>query len=223
MTYKTWTSLGKLAGSPLEMPFVAFGRCSYPFSQSDLALLTEAEVSRGLKLTGSNQLTYFASHVALWQLLALMTGTFPEKPQITVSQEGKPMLQSHGLHFNMSRTDQSFLIGLAPVEIGVDVEETHVENMDLVMEHAFSHSEQGYCRQTDDPKAFTKVWTLKEAYVKALGTGLPDNLKNLNVIGPGNVIEQSGLHSVSIQCPNQSVGSVVSRQGLENLICYSLA
>jgi 4'-phosphopantetheinyl transferase len=50
-----------------------------------------------------------------------------------------------------------------------------------VVSRWFSPQEQAWLLAADDAKAFLKVWTLKEAWLKATGRGIANNLKTLDI------------------------------------------
>lgn len=50
-----------------------------------------------------------------------------------------------------------------------------------VVSRWFSPQEQAWLLAADDPDAFLKVWTLKEAWLKATGRGIANNLKTLAI------------------------------------------
>ncbi|KAL2533526.1 4'-phosphopantetheinyl transferase superfamily [Abeliophyllum distichum] len=100
---------------------------------------------------------------------------------------GKPELEwqfsDHGLspslHFNISHTSSLVTCGVTiNSQIGIDVEEkdrTLKHNILSFARRYFSKDEVQYLAAILDPEVqrqeFVKLWTLKEAYVKALGRG----------------------------------------------------
>lgn len=98
------------------------------------------------------------------------------KPYVTSSQAGSPPIR-----FNLSHTRG--LVACAVVrgpEIGIDVERiARVAKPADIANRFFASSEIARlvaCSATDYPTMFTELWTLKEAYLKALGTGLTTSL-----------------------------------------------
>ena len=81
------------------------------------------------------------------------------------------------ISFNVSHGGKHGLIAVAPKgRLGVDVEErTHRRDFDRLIEAAFGPSEQVDLkreRASGGFHLFYKLWTVKEALIKALGTGL---------------------------------------------------
>ncbi|XP_073004620.1 uncharacterized protein [Typha latifolia] len=83
------------------------------------------------------------------------------------------------LQFNVSHTSSLIACGITlDVRIGIDVEEKQRKTINSTLSLArryFSHSEVEYLGSFSDSdtqqREFIKLWTLKEAYVKALGRG----------------------------------------------------
>ncbi|XBI08416.1 hypothetical protein VPH35_136152 [Triticum aestivum] len=83
------------------------------------------------------------------------------------------------LHFNISHTTSLIACGMAMDDIGIDIEEKKRKTTKSILSLArrfFTPSEVDYLAEISDlyaqEKEFFKLWTLKEAYVKALGLGL---------------------------------------------------
>ncbi|XP_057960677.1 uncharacterized protein LOC131152804 isoform X3 [Malania oleifera] len=83
------------------------------------------------------------------------------------------------LHFNISHSSSLIACGVTMnVPIGIDVEEKSRKTKNNVLSFAqryFSPREMEFLASISDPEVqrqeFIKLWTLKEAYVKALGRG----------------------------------------------------
>ena len=94
-----------------------------------------------------------------------------EKPFALVNGSPAP------ISFNLSHGGSNGLIALADEgRIGVDVEErTHRRDFDRLIEAAFGVNEQCALRNARGDgmiHLFFRLWTIKEALIKALGTGL---------------------------------------------------
>lgn len=98
---------------------------------------------------------------------------------------GKPYLKTpENLFFNISHSGNLAAIGFSDKEIGVDVELKKETDMLSVMKY-FCESEQEYLlsyNEEDRQDIFFSMWTLKESYLKALGTGLSKNLDSFSVV-----------------------------------------
>jgi 4'-phosphopantetheinyl transferase len=95
-------------------------------------------------------------------------------------------LSAPDIRFNLSHTRGMALIGVAMGrELGVDVEfQRPMEDLDAMARSVMSHEELGLWQEilkTDRERAFYRVWTRKEAYLKAIGLGLYRSLQEITV------------------------------------------
>jgi 4'-phosphopantetheinyl transferase len=86
---------------------------------------------------------------------------------------GKPRLCGHpGVHFNIAHCRRAVAVMVADRPVGVDVETVRGRDP-YVAARCFDASEWLRVEAAADPdREFFRYWTLKEAYVKALGCGL---------------------------------------------------
>lgn len=115
---------------------------------------------------------FAAAHGWLRRVLAAELGVDPAGVAFT-ARTGKPRLAGGaGPCFNLSRAGELALVAVAGREVGVDVERrAALEVVDL----AFTPREAAWVRSLppgDQPDAFLRLWTAKEAYLKATGSGL---------------------------------------------------
>ncbi|MBO9553659.1 4'-phosphopantetheinyl transferase superfamily protein [Cellulomonas sp.] len=99
------------------------------------------------------------------------------------------------------------------VPVGVDVEPVDPDALAVVPRlhpHERRHVEQ--TPHDDRPAAFTRLWTRKEAYVKAVGTGLRGALDadDLTVDPPGWTVVDRAVpgHTAALAAPTGSASSV---------------
>jgi 4'-phosphopantetheinyl transferase len=122
------------------------------------------------------------AHALLRRMISAYAGGPPQDWDFVAAAGGKPAL-AHGqsatapLSFNLAHTHGlvacAFAVGR---EVGIDVERVDRRNtwMDLA-ERYFASDEVAQLTRCNDAQVaarFIEIWTLKEAYVKALGTGL---------------------------------------------------
>src|SRR3954471_1780395 len=91
------------------------------------------------------------------------------------------------VHFSLTHTDGCVACAISPSElIGIDVESTARECSPLaIAEFTFSPAETAALRAAppaDQKRRFFDYWTLKEAYVKARGTGLHRPLTHFSIL-----------------------------------------
>ncbi len=95
----------------------------------------------------------------------------------------KPRLVSpKGLFFNLSHSDERTVLALSDGEVGVDIQQVKPGDMRLATRF-FSPEECETLRAAgeDATALFYRLWTVKEAYLKALGTGLTRPLSSFTV------------------------------------------
>jgi len=89
---------------------------------------------------------------------------------------GKPYLSSHTLAFNHSHSKQHYALALSDTmqDLGVDIEDLNRKvRFDALAQHAFHPEEyQQWVSLDCDPLFWFKVWTCKEAVLKASGFGI---------------------------------------------------
>ena len=127
------------------------------------------------------QKRYIASHALARDMMAELTGIEPDRLVYTVNENGSPAFKDTetGAHLpiSISRTDGLVASAYcADIDFGIDIERCLSANADRQLVHSmFSEPEQQIFRDLDGAEfkeAFFKIWTLKEAYVKAEGLGL---------------------------------------------------
>ena len=98
---------------------------------------------------------------------------------------GKPVLAAGpDIHFSLSHSGKLAVCAVSGQPVGVDVEVLHSADRD-VMALCFQKQEQEWITQSNDPgRAYTRLWTRKESYLKRTGTGMACDLRAFSVL-PG--------------------------------------
>ena len=84
--------------------------------------------------------------------------------QIVKHQSNKPYILNSDIHFNISHSKDLVVIAWGHMPLGIDIERNRECNY-KVASKVFSPCEQNMV--IEDPTLFTKIWTLKESYIKA--------------------------------------------------------
>jgi 4'-phosphopantetheinyl transferase len=116
----------------------------------------------------------------------------PDYVQFCYGPNGKPALVSDAithrntLHFNLSHSQGLALCALAwNWEVGIDLEYIRpLPTAKQLAQRFFSPEEYAFIQAlpaNEQPRAFFRLWTCKEAYLKAIGKGLPFLLKYVEV------------------------------------------
>ncbi|MDE6730400.1 MAG: 4'-phosphopantetheinyl transferase superfamily protein, partial [Oscillospiraceae bacterium] len=96
-----------------------------------------------------------------------------EKLCLAYHPGGKPFFKNYPeLYFNLSHCDGLAVCLVSSRECGVDVEMRRAVRPGILRK-IFTSEEQELVLRSDNPDLeFTRIWTLKEAYVKAIGKGI---------------------------------------------------
>lgn len=103
--------------------------------------------------------------------------------QFAKHEHGKPFLTSHVLYFNHSHSRHYYALAMSEqiIDIGVDVEELDRKvRFDALAQHAFHAEEYQIWQEMQDQEYWFRVWTTKEAILKASGLGIRLDLNSLN-------------------------------------------
>lgn len=138
---------------------------------------------------------FIVAHARLRQLLAEQLDTAPDTIEFTVGPHGKPALagtrHGDGCHFSHSRSGDLAVFAISQARpVGVDVEAMReMRGAEEIVGHCFSRRERLAYRALDPPDkplGFLNCWTRKEAFVKALGTGMSFSYDRFDVsLAPG--------------------------------------
>lgn len=111
----------------------------------------------------------------------LSNGISTDKLDFCYGENGKPYLKGNPLFFNISHSGEYVICAVSENEIGCDIEK--ISRADLkIAKKFFAESEysdiislSGDALQAE---AFFRLWTLKESFLKAIGTGLKTPLNS---------------------------------------------
>jgi 4'-phosphopantetheinyl transferase len=150
-----------------------------PFWRS---LLDDEERARADRFRfAADRLSYLAAHALLRQMLAAAAALPPQNWHFASELGGKPMIAAAlgwpTLRFNLTHTRGMVACAVGwNDDIGVDVEPLRAAEGALeIARQQFAPTEVAWLEALDAPArgvAFSRLWTLKEAYVKATGQGL---------------------------------------------------
>ena len=146
------------------------------------ALLSEEEHARCDRLVlAEDRRAFTAAHALLRTALSRHGARPPRDWRFHTTAHGKPFLASQTGHpplsFNLSHTRSTVACAVARgADLGLDVEEAGRVSDGLgVAERYFTAGERQWlaaCPAEEVAVRFVELWTLKEAYIKAVGLGL---------------------------------------------------
>jgi 4'-phosphopantetheinyl transferase len=182
--------------APLDAPNKFLGMCEMNLSAD--------ECDRAARFrTGPLRTRYIVGRGTLRVLLAIYLRADPKEISLIYQPRGKPELgppwSERGLSFNLSHSGEVALFAFTRGRpIGVDVEAVRpMPNAAGLMERFFSADEIAQWRQIPperQERAFFQGWTRKEAWLKAVGSGLSFPLDQFCVTmdGPARVLSIRG-------------------------------
>jgi phosphopantetheinyl transferase len=122
-------------------------------------------------------------------------------PNILIAQRGKPYFETGDLHFSITHTKRHVFCAVSDRPIGIDAEELGRKVSTSLIPKILSPFEIAqYEEAADQPLALLKLWVLKEAYLKYLGTGINrwPNHTNFSLDDP-RVTQQHGCLVAVVQ------------------------
>jgi 4'-phosphopantetheinyl transferase len=127
---------------------------------------------------------FITARAVLRTLLGRVLGTPPETIEFSYGERGKPAVAG-APHFNTSDSADTVVVAMASEEIGVDVEVVRpLTNRDRLARRICTENELEQLAalpESEVAAALLRLWTFKEAALKAVGLGLPGGLRNVEV------------------------------------------
>ncbi len=148
-------------------------------------VLDDAERARVDRLAvARSRVEYIAAHALTRRVLGETLGEAPSAFHYEAGAKGKPVAlvagRPAGVHFNLSHTNGLVAIAVSRLgEVGVDAEAVD-RNVNLAVADRYFFGAESRWLAGLAPAAraegFLRLWTLKEAYIKATGLGLSQPL-----------------------------------------------
>jgi len=146
-------------------------------------IMSSAERERAQKFVrGKNE--YVASRWLLRKVLGRYTNVAPDAVEFLYADKGKPYLPQGDIHFSLSHSGHWALLAVGKAElIGVDIEELKPARDLLGIAENYYHPREFTQLQMLEGAAqadyFYRLWTLKEAFLKAIGAGISAGLEKV--------------------------------------------
>ncbi|MFJ8018057.1 4'-phosphopantetheinyl transferase family protein [Streptomyces sp. NPDC096339] len=153
-----------------------------PVAEAAQVLDAAEREQAGRKLRPADRQQYIASHLGLRLLLGGRLGLAPGEVVLVREDcpgcggpHGRPAVAGGGVHFSLSHSGDVAYVALAPVPVGVDVEEVPAAQavadvLDTL--HPAETAELTALPEADRRAALARVWSRKEACLKGIGTGI---------------------------------------------------
>ncbi len=164
-------------------------------------------------LHAQDRIMFALTRAVLRALLSEATGVPADQILFVEGPYGKPGLAGiGGPHFNVSHSGSWALIGLSDSRpIGVDIELMRRAGGELELARSFFSDAEFRALEGQENgrllQSFYKIWTCKEAILKALGVGISEHLKDFSVELTG---ERYAIHA-GPNCFLPSLASVVAK------------
>lgn len=154
------------------------------YQSAATSVMSAAELAKAQRFKRGKE-SYIASRWLLRTCLARYTGTSAPTIEFARTAQGKPYLPGSNIHFSLSHSGPWALLAIAPTPlIGVDIEANRRARDLLSIAQHYYHPEESAqlnslnAEQQDD--YFYRLWTLKEAFFKAIGTGISAGLDKVH-------------------------------------------
>ena len=146
-------------------------------------IMSPAERERAQKFVRGKE-SYIASRWLLRKVLACYVGLAPEAVEFLRTDKGKPYLPQSDIQFSLSHSGDWALLAVGKIElIGVDIEEVRATRDLYGIAESYYHPHEVAQLQALNGVAqsdyFYRLWTLKEAFFKATGTGISAGLEKI--------------------------------------------
>jgi 4'-phosphopantetheinyl transferase len=161
-----------------------------PLSAAETSILSSDEEKRRDAYRFRRDAESFAlSRSFTRRVLAEYAGVPARDLTFVTDRRGKPSIAESQIRFTVSRTDRWSVLAIADERVGVDVETIRESpHLAAVAETISSERELEEMASIPDGQrlqAFFRIWTRKEAYTKAVGTGLEGDLRGIDVGAAG--------------------------------------
>ena len=180
-----------------------------------ISLLNQDEIARKNRFKFVKDQENFAiTRGVLRTLLGSFLALEPSRVAFKYTAHGKPKCATDSaIHFNVSHTQNKAVFAFTlEAAVGIDIESITTRPTQQLANRFFAKEEVkalSLLSQTEQQHAFYRIWTQKEAYIKAIGLGLSQSLDSFvvsvtppaKIISIDNSIDQAGpwsMHSFTL-------------------------
>ncbi len=173
------------------------------------------------KIRIPDRITTLATHYMLRFVLEHFLHIPGEKQKYSTGKYGKPFLLNYpDVYFSLSHSSGWGVVAVSDSEVGVDIEE--YRNFKLNdFKNILNENEMRYILDTNSSYGtsadrFFQIWTMKEAYLKAMGTGFLNAQNNNSLVQMVN-----NDYIIKNQINNFSVNNILKNASLFLSVCSS--
>lgn len=166
--------------------------------------LSASELERAQQFK-KNKHHFLATRALLRVVLGHYTGIEARKLEIARTDDGKPFLTNspRPLYFNLTHSGNFAALAITHHgEVGIDIETARNRSYLQIVERYFHPDEIKHlhdCEETQRERLFYRLWTLKEAFFKATGTGISTGLDKAYFSFEDNAITANFSPALHIQ------------------------
>lgn len=173
LDFQSWLILKKVASLPRSITMVNIYQTYIPTVEEATLLVArypaiERQLSESL---GYSDLSSFVAGRWLLNRLLADTGAKWSLDDISYNEAGRPMLPS-GIDFNISHSKQVAICAISSHPIGIDLEFEKEIALNDFQDYLSKEEWDNMQHSTTPHTEFYRLWTAKEAILKARGTGL---------------------------------------------------
>jgi 4'-phosphopantetheinyl transferase EntD len=146
---------------------------------------------------------FLGGRFLLRSMAARLLRAEPGEIEVEVEEKGRPrVVAPDRLFVGLTHTRDYAACALSRSRIGLDLEELgRAGDLEGVEDLAFHPEERASLEGPDRERRFFSIWTLKEAYLKHLGFGVPDIEQAPSfTLGPGTDLSASGGRNCGYAC-----------------------
>lgn len=185
--HKNWPALSLTLSSEVGALVFLCHQHDASLWQSLPEYMSAAEMARLATIHHPQQAAdYRFSRQLLRNLLAKLLGCVPAEICYQQYAKGKPYLDNRKLEFNVSHSGAWLAVAVSQHAVGIDVEQfpSRPRPWLKLAERFFTATETSWLHEqpeSEQAQQFIRMWTQKEAALKAIGCGLSQHLQALDL------------------------------------------
>jgi 4'-phosphopantetheinyl transferase len=143
--------------------------------------VSDAERERAAVNESMTARRFLAARRLVRGIFARLLDIKPENVMLAIGTNGKPFLAGKDHHFSIAHSGETVAVAVSRSEVGVDLETERQVDAPALARRFFSREEVAFLTANPDPGNFFRLWTCREAAVKADGRGLSSLLGKTSV------------------------------------------
>jgi phosphopantetheinyl transferase len=144
------------------------------------------ERDRTAVMEGMTARRFLAARRLIRGIFSKILGLPPENIGLTLDANGKPYLPGNNYYFSIAHSGETVAVAVSRFRVGVDLETERPVDVTALARRFFSQEESEFIGRNPSPAHFFRLWTCREAAVKADGRGLAKLLGMTTVLAGGD-------------------------------------